>query len=257
MFLLFLVSIWFSLPVIHAQPLESHSFLNRNESFLEADHALYNIAINGPSEVCLFSGPTIVTFSSGGNPNDFYLWRVTRPNGDLLVERNGGYPSFNFTFSELGSFQIHLEVRRGQNVLFTGEKTVVTLTGDAPLLLPNYLLCDQGSTELQVFDPQQTDVSLYEFEWRNPQQQVVGTNNTIEVNSSGTYTLKVHRRGTNGEVLCPLNLSTIVNIPQEVNVKMSLNEVCHGGGVIQAESGGIFGSWYYQREGIQEKSFYS
>ena len=215
----------------------------------------FNLGIQGPDEVCLFGGPSIATFRSGGIPTDFYVWKVRKANGEDLTERSGGYPDFNFTFTEAGVFKVILEVRRGQNVIFTGEKTVTSVAGETPMLKPAYLLCDNGTVQLEVFDPSKIDPSLYVFEWRNALQQVVGTSNALVVNQPGSYTVKAHRKGSSGEVLCPINLTAQVNLPKAVNIKLSASEVCHGGGVVTAESGGHFGSWYFRREGFAEISY--
>jgi len=253
MALLFLHSLFFifnSIVLVDFSNAENASFVDRH-----FDAHVYNIGIQGPDEVCLFGGPSIATFETGGIPTDFYIWKVQKADGEDLTERRGGYPNFNFTFTEVGVFKVLLEVRRGQNVIFTGEKTVTSVAGETPSLQPAYLLCDNGEVQLEVFDPSKIDPALYVFEWRNALQQVVGTSNALVVNQPGSYTVKAHRKGSGGEILCPFNLTSQVNLPKAVSINLSTPEICHGGGVVTAESAGHFGAWYFRREGFSETTY--
>jgi len=74
---------------------EIYTHYEFNEEFL----------ITGPDELCLYYGSVIGEFFGGGRSTDVFRWRIVDSDGSVIVEREGGFQTFNHTFSEQGTFE--------------------------------------------------------------------------------------------------------------------------------------------------------
>jgi hypothetical protein len=213
-----------------------------------------NFSITGPNELCLYNGNVIGEFFGGGLVTDVFRWRVIHSDGSILVDRVGAFQTFNHTFSEAGFFDIELTVRRGANQVFSGSKSI-KINADPDLLLEgSYLLCDNGTANLTLLNPE-SDVSSYQIEWFDGNGNAIGTGNSIVVDKPDNYRVNFNKvSGELGTPVCHLSLSTFVYQPKDYSISISESEVCFSGtDIIVSASDGVFGNWFYQKEGTDVK----
>lgn len=213
-----------------------------------------NFSITGPDELCLYNGNVIGEFFGGGLATDVFRWRVIHSDGSILVDRVGAFQTLNHTFSEAGFFEIELTIRRGANQVFSGSKTI-KINPDADLVLQgSYLLCENGTATLTLLNPE-SDVSSYQIEWFDGNGNTIGTGNSVVVDKPDNY--KVNFNKVSGELgipVCHLSLSTFVYEPKHYSVTISESEVCFSGtDITVSASDGVFGKWFYQKEGTGAK----
>jgi hypothetical protein len=213
--------------------------------------------ITGPDELCLYYGSIIGDYFGGGLESDVFSWRIFRENGTLVTEREGGFQVFSYTFSEVGTYKIQLNIRRGTTPVYSGEKSV-TINKGAELVLENFnLICNNGIKELTIVDPSTPDLEDYNFEWRNSIGEVIGNSNTIEVNQPGNYSVSFFKNDEKGDPICPFSQTTNVFIPQDYSLSISTSESCDKGyrDVFVSAGNGNFGTWYYRKKDFNERVF--
>jgi len=79
---------------------QEHTYKTTNETL-----------IFGPDRICNYFGTVIGSFSGGGIPEtDVYSWQITSPSGEVEFDRTGGFQAISFTFSDVGIYQVKLEI---------------------------------------------------------------------------------------------------------------------------------------------------
>jgi hypothetical protein len=208
--------------------------------------------ITGPDELCLYYGSVIGEFFGGGRSTDVFRWRVVGSDGIVLVEREGGFQSFNHTFSEQGNFEIQLTVRRGINEVYSGSKPIKINLGADLILETSYLLCEDGKATLTLINPNDDSIGTYQIEWSDSSGGVVGFGNTITVDKPGKYTVNFFTLSQEVNQTCQQSVETNVYDPKDYSISISNREVCNTGtNITVAASHGVFGKWYFQKEGSE------
>lgn len=220
------------------------------------EHAFNEFAITGPDELCLYFGSIIGEFSGGGRATDVFRWRIIAPNGQVVADREGGFQNFSHTFSEVGEYTIELSVRRGVDIVFTGNKKILINPGVDIVLESSYLTCENGMVTMQALNPSTPNLSNFSFEWKDSNGRVVSTSNTFTTDRPDRYTVDFFTRNQAGEIVCPFSLTTRVSRPRDFNINISTNVACMGGGVINLSStNNVFGNWFFMKDGSGEKNF--
>ncbi|WP_130277408.1 hypothetical protein [Cecembia calidifontis] len=206
--------------------------------------------IFGPDELCLYYGSIIGDFSGGGLPTDVFSWRILKEDGSLVISREGGFQTFSFTFSEEGLYVIHLSIRRGTDLVYSGSKEVKINLGANIILQNSYLICKDGVVELSLIHPEDPGLPDYFIEWKDQIGNIVGTGNTVSLNSPGVYRVDFYSRNEQGQIVCPFTQFTTVSFPEEYFLNVSESEVCFGWREIDLSTNSIVpGTWYFQKLG--------
>jgi hypothetical protein len=220
--------------------LENYAHYEVNEEFL----------ITGPDELCLYYGSVIGEFFGGGRSTDVFRWRIVDSVGSIIVERDGGFQTFNHTFSEQGTFEIRLTVRRGINEVYSGSKTIKINQGPDLVLDTSYLLCEDGKATLTLINPNDSGIEAYQIEWSDNNGGIVGYGNTITVDKPDKYTANFFTLSQEVNQTCQQSIETNVYEPKDYSISISNREVCNTGtNITVAASEGVFGKWYYQKAG--------
>ncbi|MGY6522282.1 MAG: hypothetical protein ACXIUD_11155 [Mongoliitalea sp.] len=220
------------------------------------EDAIFEFAITGPDELCLYFGSIIGEFSGGGRATDVFRWQIINPNGQTVADREGGFQNFSHTFSEVGEYSIRLTVRRGVDVVHTSEKKIQINPGADILLESSYLTCENGEVTMQALDPATTNLSNFSFEWKDSNGRIVSTSNSFSTDRPDRYTVDFFTRNQAGEIVCPFSLVTRVSRPRDYTINISTNIACQGGGTINLNStNNVFGNWSYIKDGAGEKNF--
>ncbi|UJP64323.1 gliding motility-associated C-terminal domain-containing protein [Mongoliitalea daihaiensis] len=226
-----------------------------NFSLMEREMPIFEHSITGPDELCLYYGSIIGEFFGGGRLTDVFRWRIINENGQVIIDREGGFQTFSHTFSEVGEYEIQLNVRRGVEEVFSGTKKI-TINPGANITLNNaYLLCDNGSTTMQLLDPNTPGLSNYRIEWTNSNGTVVSTSNTFTTDRPDRYTVSFFTFNQSGAQVCPFSVSTTVSRPRDYSINISANEVCQGGSTITlSATNNAFGNWFFTKDGGTEET---
>ncbi|MCH6235572.1 gliding motility-associated C-terminal domain-containing protein [Cognataquiflexum rubidum] len=212
--------------------------------------------IVGPEELCLYYGSNIGEFFGGGLVTDVFKWKIIKADGSVLVDREGGFQTFSHTFSEVGVYEIQLNIRRGLNEVFSGTRQIVINKGADPVIENTYLLCNGSSTILTLLDPNTPNLGAYQVKWMDSSGQIVGTTNSIQVDRAGKYTAEFFSLNEIGLEVCPFSVSTYVYESKNYSLTISTPQVCNGGTVVTVSAGNsIFGNWYYKKRDGNEKVF--
>ncbi|MDX5478820.1 MAG: hypothetical protein LPJ98_10225, partial [Cyclobacteriaceae bacterium] len=210
--------------------------------------------IFGPDELCLYYGSIIGDFSGGGLDTDVFAWKIRREDGTLVTEREGGFPVFSYTFSEVGDYFIELSIRRGADQVFSDKRPLKINLGADLVIEDSYLICENGSVELTLINPASPDISNYFIEWKDSAGSIVGSGNTLIVDQPGIYTVDFYTSNDQNQIICPYSEITTVSFPQEYNVSASASQVCLGWDHISLTTDvPIEGIWYYMKDGSGER----
>lgn len=210
--------------------------------------------ISGPDELCLYYGSIIGDFFGGGLVTDVFRWKVTKDDGIVQAEREGGFQQFSHTFSQTGLYEIELTVRRGIDLVFNGTKTIKINPGADLVLEGTYLLCDQGTATLTLINPAYPGIDNFRIQWLDPSGSPVSNANSITVNREGRYTVRFASLDENGNETCPFSINAFVYVPRDFSITSNVQEVCEGQSQINVNAGsGVFGKWYALRDGESEK----
>ncbi len=212
-------------------------------------------SISGPDQLCLYEEKIIGDFFGGGKSTDVFLWKIFDAQGNLLVEKQGGFQAFSYIFSEVGIYTVDLNIKRGGKEVFAGNKPVTVKPGAKVVLEDSYLLCGPDSKVLlTALDPSTPDINNYSFVWKNSNGAVIGNANSIEVGLEGNYQVEFSTANANKEVVCPYSIPVHVYVPNEYDVEITTKEICDGGTEINASVGGnIFGRWFYEKDGSGDR----
>ncbi len=209
-----------------------------------------SFGITGPDKLCLYYGSSIGDYFGGGIATDVFKWKVINSNGSVLIEKEGGFQTFSFTFSETGTYVIELSVRRNVETVFEGSKSVVVEQGPSIVLQPSYLLCDNSGVTLTFLDPATPNIGNYSIKWVDSKGATVGNGNSFTTNKADRYTVSIHSNGPQGQQLCPFQTNVHVYQPKDFSITLSENQVCDSGNAIVGQaSNNVFGKWYFQKAG--------
>lgn len=212
--------------------------------------------LTGPDKLCNVFGSIIGDFSGGGNPNtDTYSWKIFSPSGQLLFERSGGFQTISYTFSLIGTHRVELTVSRGNPIIYNEVKEVELIRGPQVILQSNYQLCGSSTVELTAISPSTTNFSDYLFEWKNEQGTILGTTNTIQVDSPGIYDVKFYFEDILGTSVCLSELSTSVEGVNDYQITQSANDACPDLQVTFATDPQVSGSWFYEKNGTGTRNY--
>lgn len=216
-----------------------------------------DFGIIGPERVCLITGNTLETFTTGGNPlTDVYRWEITEPDGNVRTTPAGsgfwGNPDLNFTFSKPGDHVIRLIIRRPGFPEFREEKIVPVIQGPTIVLDGSYSVCDGQDILLRALDPATPNLADYVFEWTDEDGDPVGTaTNEITV-GPGTYSVTYYFINSDGDQECQNTLETTVEESADFDLEISSSTVCPGGQLVVEPSVSFTGAWFYQKDGGAE-----
>ncbi|WP_373493841.1 hypothetical protein [Aquiflexum sp.] len=212
--------------------------------------------ISGPDELCIYFGSVIGEFFGGGRSTDVFNWKLLSTDGILVVEREGGFQTFSHTFSEPGDFELQLTVRRGINEVFSGSKSIKINQGADIVLETSYLLCEDGKATLTLINPNESNIDTYQIEWSDSNGGIVGYGNTITVDKPDLYTVNFFTLSQEVKGTCQQRFSMHVYLPKDFSIDISSSQVCNSGtDITVSATQGVFGNWYYQKEGSIDKRF--
>lgn len=215
-----------------------------------------DFGIVGPEELCLYYGSIIGEFFGGGLATDVFKWKIIKSDGSVLVDREGGFQTFSHTFSEVGVFEIQLSIRRGLEEVYSGTKKIIINKGADLVIENSYLLCDDGKATLTLLNPNTSNINSYQIKWFDSSDKLVGTGNSIEVNSPDKYRVEFFTINEVGLEVCPFEINTYVYKPKEFKLTISVPQVCEGvQSTLVSAGNSVFGSWFFQKEGNDEKVF--
>ncbi|WP_268035399.1 hypothetical protein [Algoriphagus sp. PAP.12] len=206
--------------------------------------------IVGPDALCVVFGQVVGTYSAGGEIGDVYDWTVTNPAGDVILTRSGGeqLETIQVVFSEIGTYKISLQVRRGTDFNYYNEtKSVEVQKGPELALLPDYLLCAGSPTLLTALDPNSPDLSEFSIEWKDVEGNILGTGNEYLTYSAGYHLVELYRTGANGIQSCLITGSTFVGPPIDFEIELSTTTFCEGGSIQIGLDTPLSGDWFIQK----------
>lgn len=223
-----------------------------------ANHLNEEFFISGPDELCIYFGNVIGEFFGGGRSTDVFLWRLIGTDGNVIVEREGGFQTFSHTFSDEGAFELQLTVKRGIHEVFSSSKLIKIIPGADLILEGSYLLCENGTATLTLINPESANTNSYQIEWFDSNGNMIGTGNTIAVNNPDHYRVNLVKiSGEIGIATCPVSLSTFVYQPKDYSLSISDSQVCFSGtDITVSASNGAFGQWFFQKEGSIDKTLF-
>ncbi|WP_332912991.1 hypothetical protein [Algoriphagus boritolerans] len=147
-------------------------------------------SITGPDRLCIQFGSVIGEFSGGGDPTlDVYEWKIFNTSGQEVFNRKGGFETISYTFEQSGSYQIELIVSRASIPFPKQTKNIFVQPAPEVVLKSSYQLCGADPLTISAVSPSSPNLPLFEFEWKDSDGKVIGTNNTIVITSSGNYTV--------------------------------------------------------------------
>jgi len=210
--------------------------------------------LEGPDELCLYYGSIIGDFFGGGRPTDVFRWRIIDENNTVIVQREGAFQTFSHTFSNVGTYTVELNIRRGTTPVFSASKEIIINPGVDLIIQNSYLLCE-GEADLTLINPASPYINDFFIEWRNASGQVVGSGNALTVNQPGVYTVDFYTFNDDGEIICPFSVATNVRLPHDYNVTISSSTSCLRWTPVTLSAGSnINGTWYYRNldNGLEE-----
>jgi hypothetical protein len=206
--------------------------------------------IVGPDALCVVFGQVVGSFSAGGDVGDVYDWTVTNPAGEVILTRSGGeqLETIQVVFSEIGTYAVYLQVRRGTDFNYYQEtKAVEVQKGPELALLPDYLLCAGSPTLLTALDPNSPDLSEFTIEWKDIEGNILGTGNEYLTYSAGYHLVELYRTGANGAQSCLITGSTFVGPPIDFEIVLSSTTFCEGGSIQIGLDTPLSGDWFIQK----------
>lgn len=218
------------------------------------DHILSQIdnpKLIGPGNLCLIFGNVIGTFSAGGDPNDVFDWVVTSSSGEVIFARNGGeqLETIQVVFSEIGSYNVKLSVRRGTvSDFFEEQLSVIVKMGPELAILPDYLICAGSPALLIALDPNTPNLSDFTIVWTDIEKNIIGTGNELLAYSSGFYLFELFQTDALGNRSCVINGSTFVGPPIDFQLLPSSNSICKGESIQVNLDTPLSGNWFIQKD---------
>ncbi|MBN3584435.1 gliding motility-associated C-terminal domain-containing protein [Algoriphagus aestuarii] len=214
----------------------------------------------GPDKLCNVFGSVIGDFFGAGDPlTDVYSWKIYSPSNQLIFDRSGGagFQTISYTFSEIGTHRVELEVKRGASVIYSQTQNVELIKGPTILLAKNYEICGSGDLDLTAIDPSSPNFADYKFSWKNSSGVEIGTTNTITVSSQDTYFVDFYFEDALGVRDCESQLETTVAGVSDYTILQTSTQVCPDLLVNFKTSPSIEGTWYYEKIGIGTETYLS
>ena len=226
--------------------IDAENFVNRINDF----------GIVGPEELCLYYGSIIGEFFGGGLATDVFKWKIIKSDGSVLADREGGFQTFSHTFSEVGEFEIQLTIRRGVEEVYSGTKKIIINKSADLVIQSSYLLCEDGKATLTLLNPSTTNINSYKIKWFDSSGKLVGTGNSIQVNTPDKYKVEFFTVNEVGLEVCPFSINTYVYKPKDFQLSITNPQVCEGvQSTVVSAGNSVFGKWYYQKEGTSDTIF--
>ncbi|SFT98428.1 hypothetical protein SAMN04489724_3162 [Algoriphagus locisalis] len=218
----------------------------RNFPYYFKEQAQVDPELTGPDRLCNVFGSVVGTFSGGGDPaTDVYKWTILAPDGSVLFTRpQGSFPTIEYTFELLGTHKVMLQVSRGGIIIADLEKEVAIIKGPEFTLAGSYKVCPGQAIELQAIAPSSSNFSNYIFEWKDENDQVVGTANTLSVTTPGSYSVKFYFPDGEGNPVCNNTLNTRVEILESISIVESSSTVCRDGSITFTAEPLSVGRWF-------------
>ncbi len=204
----------------------------------------------GVQNLCMVFGGIIGSFSGGGDPNiDYYEWLVTTASGEVIFSRNAGAQAetVQVLFSSIGSYSVHLKVRRGTDYIYEETLPVTVQQGPDLALQPDYLLCAGTPTLLTALDPNMPNLSEFTINWKDVGNNVIGTGNEFLAYSEGYHLVEIYQTGADGSPSCVINGSTYVGSPIDFQITISRQSICEGESIHTGVDTPISGNWFVQK----------
>lgn len=211
--------------------------------------------IIGPDRLCNVFGSVIGTFSGMGNPDtDVYEWKIFGPSNQLLFSGSGGsgFQVITYTFSINGSHRIELSAFRGGQSIGSFLKIIEVIKGPDISLLPEYSICDSQTLTLNAIDPSTPNLSEYIFEWVDENNNVIGSQNEVDVTKPGIYSVVFYFLDTMGDRVCESKLNTTVSLLSDYELKSTSSVVCPDLPTTLTTSPNISGQWSYMKMGTTD-----
>ncbi|WP_106568161.1 hypothetical protein [Cecembia rubra] len=226
------------------------SYAKSDINYRDLNFSNEELGITGPDELCLYYGSIIGDFSGGGLATDVFSWKIFNEKGVLLADRDGGFQIFSYTFSEEGNYTIELNVRRGSVPIFSDSKLIRINRGVDLILQDSYLICEDGSVELMLINPNDPELLDFFIEWKDQNGQTIGNGNSLKVDKPGVFVAEFFTKNDKGQIICPFSKFTSVSIPQDYTIAISKPNVCFNWEEITLSTDiPVPGSWYYEKVG--------
>ncbi|WP_146064427.1 gliding motility-associated C-terminal domain-containing protein [Algoriphagus boritolerans] len=213
-------------------------------------------SITGPDRLCIQFGSVIGEFSGGGDPTlDVYEWKIFNTSGQEVFNRKGGFETISYTFEQSGSYQIELIVSRASIPFPKQTKNIFVQPAPEVVLKSSYQLCGADPLTISAVSPSSPNLPLFEFEWKDSDGKVIGTNNTIVITSSGNYTVDFFIPSKDGLQDCYRSLSSTIIDSSIFEINSNGDIVCPNQGLLFSTEPNISGNWYTQKEGETNLNF--
>ncbi|TDK49593.1 T9SS type B sorting domain-containing protein [Algoriphagus formosus] len=214
--------------------------------------------IFGPDRICNYFGTVIGSFSGGGVPEtDVYSWQITSPSGEVEFDRTGGFQTISFTFSDVGIYQVQLEILRGGISIGSELKEVELVPSPDILLEENNFLCAGESLDLVALDPESPDFEDYQFEWLDEDNNVIGDQNTISVSTPGFFSVRFFLLDSEGNLECETTISTEILDTGAFSILSDKSEICPTELISFSSDPPISGDWFFEKIGDPGKVFFT
>ncbi|UZD24451.1 hypothetical protein [Algoriphagus halophytocola] len=210
--------------------------------------------LTGPDKLCNIYGSVIGVFSGGGDSaTDIYKWTILAPDGSELFTRPAGsFPTIDYTFELLGVHKVLLEVSRGGKSIASLEQEVAIIAGPELTLADSYKICEGNPLELQAISPSSTNFSNYIFEWTNESGDILGTQNTLTVDTPGKYKVQFYTPDVNLNPICDTELNTEVEVLSSLSITQTSDIVCKGSAIEFEANTSSRGLWLLTAPGETE-----
>lgn len=212
------------------------------------------LELMGPEYLCIVFGGVIGTYSGGGDPDtDVYTWVVTNQNGEEIFNQSGGgvqYETVKISFSEIGVYQVKLNVRRNNESDFYEKTMEVTVQKGPELALePDYLLCNGGYVDLTAINSSNTpNIDDYTIIWKDVLDNEIASGNTIQAYYEGYYKVEIFLTNSDGGQDCLITGSTFVGPPIDFQIIQSSEQICEGENIVFSLDTPLSGEWFIRKD---------
>jgi hypothetical protein len=118
------------------------------------------------------------------------------------------------------------------------------------------LLCEDGKATLTLINPNEDTIEAYQIEWSDSNGAIVGFGNTITVDRPDRYTVNFFTLSQEINQTCQQSFETNVYESKDYSITINNSVVCNSGtNIIVTASPGVFGRWYFQKEGVAARTF--
>ena len=250
LFIIFSLLAWY--PIAKGEYASIINFLPSSFSKITSSQAFIDPQLIGTENLCNLFGTVLATYSGGGNPiTDVYFWKIFDPNNQLVFDRFGGalFETIAFTFSDKGTYRVELIVKRAGNEIYSNSLQVQVVPGPTVLLQSAYSFCQTDPISLSAISPTSSNFSNYIFEWKDSNGIAIGSQNTISLNTAGTYSVSFYFPGTNGGKECEINVSTLLSEIADYQISATNPIVCPDLPTTFSTTPNISGTWKYLKSG--------